>query len=66
MSIDIEGLPGRTYTLRLATPWRVSQVTGLPNVRAAHPEQGIATIEVTIPGSGRRYRPVNLEVAFER
>ena len=66
MAIELEGLPGRTYTLRLATPWRVSQVTGLPNVQPAHPDTGIATIDVTIPGSGPRYRPVNLQVAFER
>ncbi|MCH7826082.1 MAG: hypothetical protein IH849_14890 [Acidobacteria bacterium] len=66
MAIELEGLPGRTYTLRLATPWRVSQVTGLPNLRPAHPDAGIATIDVTIPGSGPRYRPVSLQVAFER
>ena len=66
MNIQVEGLPGRTYTLRLATPWRVSQVTGLPNVQPLHPDVGIATIDVTIPGSGSRYRSVELEVAFER
>ncbi len=66
MAIELEGLPGRTYTLTLATPWRVSQVTGLPNVQFAHPDAGVATIDVTIPGSGRRYRPVTLQVSFER
>jgi hypothetical protein len=66
MAIQIEGVPGRTYTLRLATPWRVSQVTGLPDVYPTQPDAGIATIDVTIPGSGLRYRPVNLEITFER
>lgn len=66
MAIQIEGVPGRTYTLRLATPWRVSQVTGVPNVQPTQPDAGIATIDVTIPGIGQRYRPVNLEITFER
>ncbi|SVA16911.1 uncharacterized protein METZ01_LOCUS69765, partial [marine metagenome] len=66
MAIQIEGVPGRTYTLRLATPWRVSQVTGLPDVYPTQPDAGIATIDVTIPGSGLRYRPVTLEITFEQ
>jgi len=66
MDIELEGLPGRTYTLRFTTPWRVSQVTGLPNLQPAYPDAGIVTIDVTIPGSGPRYRPVSLQVAFER
>ena len=66
MAIEIEGVPGRTYTLRIATPWRVSQVTGLPDVYPTQPDAGIATIDVTIPGSGPRYRLVNLEIIFEQ
>jgi hypothetical protein len=66
MSVEIEGLPGQTYTLTLATPWNVSQVTGVPDARIVHPEEGVATIDVTIPGSGSRYRPIDLEVFFDR
>ncbi len=66
MRIEVEGLPGRTYTLRLATPWNIRQVMGVPDPVFAHPEAGVATLEVTIPGSGTRYRPIDLEVEFAR
>ena len=66
MAIKLEGLPGQTYTLTLASPWNVSQVTGVPDARIGHPEEGMATITITIPGSGSRYRPIDLEVFFDR
>jgi len=66
LQLGLEGLPGRTYTLRLATPWSVSQVTGVPDPSIHPPEPGWATIEIVIPGSGPRYRPINLDVSFER
>jgi hypothetical protein len=66
MSIEIEGLPGQEYALTLATPWNVSQVTGVPGARVVNAEEGTATVTVTIPGSGSRYRPIDLEVFFDR
>ena len=66
MSIELEGLPGQTYTLTLATPWNVSQATGVPDARIGNTEEGTATITITIPGSGSRYRPIDLEVFFDR
>ena len=67
MRIEAQGLPGQTYTLRLATPWSVSQVTGVADVQVVQPtEDGVATISVTLPGSGTRYRPFDLEVQFSR
>jgi len=66
LGILAEGLPGQTYTLRVATPWNVSQVTGVPGARVTGFAEGIATISVTIPGSGSRYRPIDLEVSFAR
>ena len=66
MTLQIEGVPGQTYTLRIATPWKVTQVTGLPDIYPTQADAGIATIDVTIPGSGHRYRLVNLEITFEQ
>jgi hypothetical protein len=66
MSIEVEGLPGTTYTLRLRAPWRIAQVTGVPNPTIGQPESGPATIQIVIPGSGGRYQRVNLEVSFAR
>jgi hypothetical protein len=66
MSIEVEGLPGTAYTLRLRAPWRIAQVTGVPNPTIGQLESGPATIQIVIPGSGARYRRVNLEVSFAR
>ena len=66
LSVELEGLPGRSYALRLATPWPVSQVTGVPGASIADQEPGSATIEAVIPGSGKRYRRVELKVSFQR
>ena len=66
MSIEVEGLPGTAYTLRLRAPWRIAQVTGVPNPTIGQPEAGSATIQIVIPGSGGRYQRVNLEVSFAR
>ncbi len=63
LRIEIEGLPGREYMLTLATPWNIRQVTGVPEPVVTQ-EAGIATVRVTIPGSGPRYRRINLEVSF--
>lgn len=67
LTIHAEGLPGETYALTVATPWNVQQVTGVPGVGFTNPEPGLAMIsEVTVPGSGNRYRPFELEVTFAR
>jgi hypothetical protein len=66
LQILAEGLPGQTYALTVATPWRVSQVTGVPGARVSSPREGIATITMDIPGSSNRYRPIDLQVTFAR
>ena len=50
----------------LATPWPVSQVTGIPDISFANLEPGRALIEVAVPGTGNRYRSIDLEVSFQR
>ena len=66
LSLQLEGLPGQAYALRLATPWPVSQVTGIPDISFANLEPGRALIEVAVPGTGIRYRSIDLEVSFQR
>lgn len=66
LSFPVEGLPGRDYLLRLATPWPVDAVTGIPGATAPAPGPGTAEIRFAIPGIGDRHRRVQLEVTFER
>ena len=66
LRLQLEGLPGRSYALRLATPWPIGQVTGVPDASVSNHDDGSATIETVIPGSGNTYRRVELEVSFVR
>jgi len=66
LAFPVEGLPGHDYVLRLATPWRIDAVSGVPGAAVETRGPGTAEIRFTIPGSGERHRRVELEVTFQR
>lgn len=66
LSVPVEGLPGRSYLLRLATPWRVDGVGGVPGAIVSAPGPGRAEVRFQIPGTGEQHRRVELEMTFRR
>ena len=66
MTVRLEGLPGLTYQLTLATPWPIRAVRGLPRARILTPGPGRATLEFAIPGTGDSYQRAELAIDLRR
>ncbi len=64
LQLRLEGIPGRSYRLELATPWPVRSVEGTSTANITSAGPGRAVLELVLPGATESYQRADVMVYF--
>ncbi len=66
LQLRLEGIPGRSYRLEIATPWAVRSVDGAATTDVVAAGPGRAVLELTLPGTIESFQRADITVSFQR
>ena len=64
LQLRLEGIPGRSYRLEVATPWPVRSVESIASTRVVGRGPGRAILELELPGTTESYQRAEVTIHF--